>query len=70
MNDKKYDLAHETHSLPHKQGEDHDKENVTWDKKPDFENHNFADGIPWFGTCSCGRRVYELYCPSEELYES
>ncbi len=56
--------------IAHPQGEDHDKENVKWDGSPDINNPNFFEGIPWFGTCSCGKRVYELYRQEEELYEA
>lgn len=47
----------------------HDKGEVDWDDKPDLQASVNGD-IPWYGTCSCGKRVYEVYAQRPELYEA
>ena len=46
----------------------HDRENIEWDKEPELGG-NFGSCIAWYGQCSCGKRVYELYEQLEEVYE-
>ena len=46
----------------------HEKEKVEWDDKPSME-HSVNGDIPWFGTCSCGKRVYEIYT-QQQVYEA
>lgn len=58
-------------TLKEKQNCEHqDRDAIMFDKEPDITNPNFADGIPWFGTCECGKRVYELYSMEQEINEA
>jgi hypothetical protein len=47
----------------------HEKEKVEWDDDPNME-HSVDGDIPWYGTCSCGKRVYEVYKQQPEVYEA
>ena len=47
----------------------HEKEKVEWDDAPNLAD-NFAGDIPWYGTCSCGTRVFEIYAELPEVYEA
>ena len=47
----------------------HEKEKVEWDDNPNMEGSVDGD-IPWYGTCSCGTRVYEIYAQQPEVYEA
>lgn len=47
----------------------HEKEKVDWDDDPDLEK-GIGGEIFWYGTCSCGKRVYELYDQQPEVYEA
>jgi hypothetical protein len=47
----------------------HEKWKVEWDDDPTME-HSIDGDIPWYGTCSCGKRVYEIYTQQPEVYEA
>jgi hypothetical protein len=47
----------------------HEKEKVEWDDAPNLAD-SFDGDIPWYGTCSCGKRVYEIYTQQPEVYEA
>jgi hypothetical protein len=46
------------------------KSEVEWAKEPDLVGLGSGDGIQWHGTCSCGRKVYEVYHPGEDLFDA
>jgi hypothetical protein len=47
----------------------HEKWIVEWDDDPTME-HSVGGNILWYGTCSCGKRVYEIYAQQPEVYEA
>lgn len=38
---------------------------IVWDKEPCY----FDGDACWFGTCGCGKRVFQRYSPVEEVEE-
>jgi len=47
----------------------HEKEKVEWDDAPNLADI-FDGDLPWYGTCSCGKRVYEIYTQLPKVYEA
>lgn len=47
-----------------------EKHDINWNR--DVSNVGVEDEcVRWYGKCSqCGRRVYELYCQMDELYDA
>ena len=46
------------------------KDDIEWRQ---HISEDLADGpcVPWHGKCAkCGRKVYELYCQTDELYDA
>jgi len=45
----------------------HPKFNVVWEGSPD--ELSVEGRMMWRGKCSCGKRVYEVYEPLDEVFE-